>query len=270
MISFIALAIPNWTMPTLLGIAASSAVSYWLGKRYRSQSRLAFQKNDLAVVGHTNTTKSLGAIKILFNNVDVPRVVVTRLAVWNVGNTVVDGTQLATSAPLALAVEAGASILDAQIVKATNDANKCRLRIAEDLSRAFIEFDFLNEKDGVLFQVTHTGAQNTARLTGSIKGISKGAEDWGDLQEWSQQKSQLAISASGLVGVGAIIVIALVFNWVKDLLSHRLPVLAKLMFWAGQLVEVLVTLLFVSIPIFIVYYSLRTRLRTIPKSLSRS
>lgn len=225
----------------------------------------------VGVVGHTNTTKSLGAIKILFNNVDVPRVVVTRVAVWNIGNTVVDGSQLATSAPLAFTVEAGASILDAQVVKATNDANKCRLRVADDLSRAFIEFDFLNEKDGALFQVTHTGAQNTARLTGSIKGISKGVEDWGDLQDWSEQKSRLANSLAGLAGllpIGAVIVIGLVFNWVEDLSSHRLPVLAKLMSWTGQLVEVLLTVLIVFIPIFIVYYSLRTRSRTIPKSLS--
>jgi hypothetical protein len=193
--------------------------------------------------------------------------------VWNVGNTVVDGSQLATSAPLAFVVEAGASILALQIVKATNDANKCRLRITEDLTRAFIEFDFLNEKDGALFQVTHTGAQNTARLTGSIKGISKGVEDWGDLQEWSEQKSRLANSLAGLLGllpVGAIIIIGLVFNRVKDLSSHRLPVLAKLMSWTGQLFGALLTVLIVSIPIFIVYYSLRTRSRTIPKSLSRS
>lgn len=270
---FIALVIPNWVVPTLVGIAASGGVSYWLGKRYRSQSRLAFQKNDLTVVGHTDSTKSLGGIKILFNEVDVPRVVVTRLAVWNVGNTVVDGSQLATSAPLAFVVEAGASILALQIVKATNDANKCRLRVAEDLSRAFIEFDFLNEKDGALFQVTHTGAQNTARVTGSIKGISKGVEDWGDLQEWSEQKSRLAnslASLAGLLPVGIIVVVGLLFNRLKeDLSSHHLPVLAKLMSWTGQLFGALLTVLVVSIPIFIVYYSLRTRSRTIPKSLSR-
>ena len=80
---------------------------------------------------------------------------------------------------MAFAVEAGASILAGQVVKATNDANKCRLRIAEDLTRAFIEFDFLNELDGALFQVTHTGAQNTAKLTGSIKGVARGIEDCG-------------------------------------------------------------------------------------------
>jgi hypothetical protein len=68
---FIALVIPNWVVPTLIGVAASG-VFYWLGRRYRSQSRLAFQKGDFTVVGDTNATKSLGAIKILFNDVDGP------------------------------------------------------------------------------------------------------------------------------------------------------------------------------------------------------
>jgi hypothetical protein len=193
---FIALVIPNWIVPTLIGIAAGGVLTYWLGRRFRSQSRLAFQKNDFTVVGHTNSTKSLGSIKILFNNFDVPRVVVTRLAVWNVGNTTVDGSQLATSAPLAFSVEAGASILALQVVRATDDANKCRLRITEDLTRAFIKFDYLNEQDGALFQVTHTSAENTAKLTGSIKGVAKGVEDWGNLRLWEEQRSRTPLAYS--------------------------------------------------------------------------
>jgi hypothetical protein len=265
-IFFIALTIPNWIVPTLIGIAGSG-VFYWLGRRYRPRSRLAFQKSDFMVVGHTNSTKSLGGIKILFKDVDVPRVVVTRLAVWNVGNTVVDASQLATSAPLALAVEAGALILDAQIVKASNAANMCRLRIAEDLTRAFVEFDYLNEQDGALFQVTHTGAQNTAKLTGSIKGIAKGVEDWGDLTLWEEQRSRSLKPLAYIIGSG---VVLLLISWLKDRMAPKYPILNTISNWVGAVFVLLILLLMLTAVIAFLYQTIQTRSRTIPKSLSRS
>jgi hypothetical protein len=262
----ISLVIPNWIAPTLIGIAASG-VFYWLGRRHRSQSRLAFQKTDLMVVGHSNSTKSLGAIKILFNDVDVPRVVVTRLAVWNIGNTAVDGSQLATSAPLAFAVEVGASILDAQIVKATNDANKCRLRIAEDLTHAFIEFDYLNEKDGALFQLTHTGAQNTARLTGSIKGVAKGVEDWGHLRVWDEERSTSLKPFGYMMGIGVVLLLLL---WLKDRLAPQYPFLNTIYEWVGAAFLFVILLVFLIAISAGLYLAVQTRSRTIPKTLSRS
>lgn len=238
---------------------------YWLGRRYRSQSRLAFQKGDFTVVGDTNATKSLGAIKILFNDVDVPRVVVTRLAVWNIGNTVVDGSQLATSAPLALALEAGASILDAQVVKKTNDANKCRLRVAEDRSRAFIEFDYLNEQDGALFQVTHTGAQNTAKLTGSIKGVAKGAEDWGNLTLWEEKKDFRPVGYTVMAGA-----IVIFLTWLKDRIAPKYPIVNTVSNVLGRVVGFAVAVMLVAVIATGIYFAVQTRSRTIPKSLSRS
>ena len=262
---FIALVIPNWIGPTLIGIAAGGVLTYWLGRRFRSQSRLAFQKNDFTVVGHTNSTKSLGSIRILFNNLDVPRVVVTRLAVWNVGNTTVDGSQLATSAPLTFSVEAGASILALQVVRATNDANKCRLRIADDLMRVFIEFDYLNEQDGALFQVTHTGAENTAKLTGSIKGVAKGIEDWGNLKLWEEQRSRTPLAY--IVGTG---VILLLLVWLKDRLAPKYPVLNTISDWVGTAFVSVFLLMFLTATSVALYQAVQTRSRTIPKSLSRS
>jgi hypothetical protein len=78
---------PDWTVPTLIGIAAS-AFFFWLGLRFRSKSRMAYQLHDYSIIVQPSVTK-LGDIKILFNDVLVPRVVVTQLAVWNAGNTVI-------------------------------------------------------------------------------------------------------------------------------------------------------------------------------------
>src|SRR6266851_5389715 len=151
------LVMPNWITPTLIGIAAS-AIFFWLGMRFRSKSQMAYQLHDFTVIGQPDVT-NLGDIKILFNNVPVPRVVVTQLAVWNTGNTLVRGKEIVESDPLTISFEDGVVILHAQRVNATQEVNDFRIRISEhDRSRAFLEFDYLNGRDGARFQIIHTGA----------------------------------------------------------------------------------------------------------------
>ena len=128
-----------------------------------ARSQMAYQFHDFTVIGEPSVT-SLGEIKILFNDVAVPLVVVTQLAVWNTGNTVVKGSDIVTSDPLKICFEEGIVILDAQRVAATQEANDFRIRISEaDGSRAFLEFDYLNARDGAKFQIIHTGTKGGQR-----------------------------------------------------------------------------------------------------------
>jgi hypothetical protein len=261
----IALIMPDWILSTFIGVAAS-AFFFWLGMRFQSKSGMAYQLHHFTLIGEPSVT-NLGDIKILFNNLTVPRVVVTQLAVWNTGNTVVKGNEIVESDPLAICFEDGAVILDAKRVDATQEVNDFRIRISEkDHTCAFLEFDYLNGNDGARFQIIHTGTKDKAKLTGSIRGIPKGVENWGDLQEWSQQKSKL----SGLLfPLGAFVLLG-ILSWVKDLIAPHFPAINKYTEWLGGAVAVLGGLLLVSVLAFIIAYSLRTRSRATPKSLSRN
>jgi len=262
----IVLVIADWIIPTLIGVAAS-AIFFWLGMWFRSKSQIAYQLHDFTVIGQPNVT-NLGDIKILFNNVPVPRVVVTQLAVWNSGNTVVKGKEIVESDPLTICFGDGAVILDAQRVNATQEVNDFRIRVSEhDRSRAFLEFDYLNGRDGAKFQIIHTGAKDKAKVTGSIRGIPKGAENWGDLQEWSEQKSRL--SNSGLGYIALFLAVSVFLSWVKDLLAVRYPAVNRYTQWLLGAAAALGALLFLSVLVFIIAYTLHTRSRATPKSLSR-
>jgi len=217
---------PDWIIPTLIGIAAS-AIFFWLGVRFRSKSQMAYQLHDFTVIGQPSVT-NLGDIKILFNNVAVPRVVVTQLAVWNTGNTVVKGKEIVESDPLTIRFEDGAMILDAQRVSATQEVNDFRIRVSEnDRSRAVLEFDYLNGGDGAKFQIIHTGGSGKAKVTGSIRGISKGVKNWGDLQEWSEQKSRF----SGLGYLVLLDAIVATLSWIEDKIDHYHPAINKYTGW---------------------------------------
>ncbi len=220
LLSTVAIAVmPDWVIPTIISIAASALLSFWLGMRFRSKSRMAYQLHDFTVIGQPNVT-NLGDIKILFNNVAVPRVVVTQLAVWNTGNTVVKGKEIVESDPLTIHFEDGAMILHAQRVTATQEVNDFRIRVSEhDRSRALLEFDYLNGRDGAKFQIIHTGGNGKAKVTGSIRGIPKGVENWGGLQEWSEQKSRF----SGLVPMAVFVAVISVLSLVKTRLPCTIP-----------------------------------------------
>jgi hypothetical protein len=262
------LVMPDWIIPTLIGVAAS-AIFFWLGMRFRSKSGMAYQLHDFTVIGQPSVT-NLGDIKILFNKVAVPRVVVTQLAVWNTGNTVVRGNEIVESDPLAIRFEDGALILHAQRVNATQEVNDFRIRISEqDRSRAFLEFDYLNGRDGAKFQIIHTGAADKAKLTGSIRGIPKGVENWGDLREWSEQKSRLFNSGSGLLIPFACVILLMILTWVKSLIAPHFPAINRFTEWLAGAFAVLGVLLFLFLFLFVLAHSIHTRSRATPKSLSR-
>src|SRR6267142_1742871 len=257
----VALHFPDWMVPTLIGIVAS----FWLGMRFRSKSQMAYQSHDFTIVSQPSVS-SIGEIKILFNEVAVPRVVITQLAVWNAGNMVVKGTDIVESDPLKVSLEDGAVILHAQRMSATREVNDFRIRISEeDQSCAFLEFDYLNAQDGAKFQIIHTITIGKAKVTGSIRGIPKGVENWGDLQEWSEQKSRLG----ALKPLGVIVAVAFLLNWAKSLIAPHYPTVNKFGEWLGIAIALLGGLLFVSVLFFLIVYSLRAQSRSTPKSLSR-
>jgi len=257
----VALHFPDWIVPTLIGIVAS----FWLGMRFRSKSQMAYQSHDFTIVSQPSVS-SIGEIKILFNEVAVPRVVVTQLAVWNTGNTVVKGEDIVKSDPLTIRFEDGAMILAAQRVTATQEVNDFRIRLSEhDRSAAFLEFDYLNAQDGAKSQIIHTSTTGKAKVTGSIRGMPKGVVNWGDLQEWSEQKSRLG----GLKPLGVIIAVAFLWSWAKSLIAPHYPTINKFGEWVFNAIAVLGGLVFVSMLLFLIVYSLRVQSRSTPKSLSR-
>src|SRR6266436_2020496 len=256
-------AIPDWTLPTLLGIAAS-AFFFWLGWRLRPKSQMAYQLHDFTVIGQPKVTK-FGEIRILFNDVAVPRVVVTQLAVWNTGSTVVKGTEIVESDPLIIRFEDGATILDAQRLSATQEVNDFRIRVSEpDRSRAFLEFDYLNSRDGAKFQIIHTGGNET-KVTGSIRGIPKGVENWGGLQEWSEQKSRF----SGFGYLAGFVAFILFLTWVKDRIAAHYPAINKYTDWLAAAGALFGVLMIFSMFVYSIARSFRAGARAIPKSLSR-
>jgi len=248
----------------LLGILIGIVGLVW-ARRFRVNPRMVYQKHDFFVIGQP-AASPLGDIKILFNGTVVPRLVVTQLGVWNAGNTTVRRGDIVASDPLAVSVKDGVSILGSTRLSLTREVNDFQMRLSEDdRSHALLEFDYLDAGDGAVFQIIHTGGINNVKVTGSLRGIPRGLEDWGDLQEWSEQKVRFSVAAPQLI----IMAVLIAFAWIRGLTVAHYPTAAKYFDWMLSAFGLFVALVIVSVIAFLVYYSFRTRARITPKALSR-
>ena len=131
-------------MHTLTGISTGEAlpivglllavVGIILTIRSLTRARLAYRTRNLPLIGQPDATP-YGEISILFNGQPVQRLVVTRLAFWNAGNTTVRRTDLVERDPLTVYFEAQTTILGSRTVSETRAVNDFRLSLNHSTSR---------------------------------------------------------------------------------------------------------------------------------------
>jgi hypothetical protein len=160
----------NW-VGTTIGLASfviATIVTYWL----RPQSRLAVQTNTFQLLGrHSVLPKDL---EFVYKGKSVQNVALSRVALWNIGNTTIQGNQIVHSDPLRVIIASDSEILDASIHTCTRAVNefRCNLRPGST-SEVLIGFDFLDARDGGLVQIIHTGSVKV-QVVGTVRGVPKG------------------------------------------------------------------------------------------------
>jgi hypothetical protein len=160
----------NWlgTAIGLIGIIIGVVVAY----AYKARPRLAARKNTLELVGANAVLPD--EIEFLFRGNKVPKVTMSRVAIWNIGNTTVHGGQIVASDPLRIITSAESTILDATIRQRTRSVNdfSCVLRQGTT-NEIECRFDYLDPGDGALIQVIHTG-DDELKILGTMREVPKG------------------------------------------------------------------------------------------------
>ena len=138
----------------------------------RPRPRLAVQFNTLYLVGPNAALPD--GIEFLFKGNKVPKVTLSRIALWNIGNTTISGDQIVGSDPLRIVVSENGSVLETSILHRTRQANDvvCILRPNTE-GEVECRFDYLDPQDGALIQIIHTGTSRLGVL-GTLRGLPKG------------------------------------------------------------------------------------------------
>jgi hypothetical protein len=144
--------------------AAGIALAFLFYFRPRRSRRPTYTVTGNRVVGPTEKR-----IEIRFRQQIVPRVTRTVVVFVNSGPGTIVEDDIVETDPLHVVLTDG-EILDAQTLAITRDAVEFQMLI-ESNTRIKFWFDHLDFKDGVVFEVLHTGGRPSAiKLGGTVRG----------------------------------------------------------------------------------------------------
>lgn len=161
------------TFGIVLGIAgiviglAASYYFYWKSLRIKEPS-WDIQSNNL-IRGHSSKVPEL---QIFFKDEPVQDLTISRVVFWNNGAETIDRQDLNTINPLRITSIAEVKLLETKVVSVNNTSNQISIRETVDKSCAYLEFDYLDQAQGAVIQVVHTGiSSKDLTVEGDIRGV---------------------------------------------------------------------------------------------------
>ncbi len=156
---------------TLLGIGTTivfgvvAIVFYLRGRRIK---RPVFFSRTVEIASRSH---DMPKMKMIYEDVPVERITVTRVAFLNAGNETIDGEDIAPRDTIQIRFPDGVRVLDATIAIQKNPANDFTLLTSEDRDRVSIVFDYMDRFEGCVIQIVHNGpSECKVTCSGSIKG----------------------------------------------------------------------------------------------------
>ena len=110
-------------------------------------------------------------VKVTCEDKNISTLTITRILMWCDGKETIYDKDIATQMPLIIKSKEGKDILEAKIESFNNQTNNITLEKLEN-NIYKINFEYLDNKDGFIIQVVHTGnSSKDIILTGKIKGM---------------------------------------------------------------------------------------------------
>ena len=125
----------------------------------------AFSSFEIVKQGK-NTIKQLS---LSFAGKQIHDLTITKFAIWNSGNKVINGADIVSSQKLRVVAEGTSEILEAQIVAESDEANGFKICDTTN-NQVCLDFDYIDSREGIVLQVLHTGKVGSLKVDCKIKG----------------------------------------------------------------------------------------------------
>lgn len=163
-------------------IGLMAIIAAWVFyRRSKIQARLVYQQRALRLLDAGSEGFPVpDEVEIFFKGAKVPRLVVTQIVIWNAGNATIRGEDLVQSDPLRFTFSGDSRVLRVRVLNVSRSVNDLKAETHPSESNVVtLRFDYLDENDGAVLEVLHTGEGRFSAARGSIKGVPKGVLDWG-------------------------------------------------------------------------------------------
>ena len=157
------LTIISLSLALLFGIFA--VFSHFSHRKYKEFSY--FRRTHQVIETNATATSKL---KLSYDGKDIKDFSITKYAIWNSGNEMLNGNNIVEAEPLTISSKWNSiKILDAKIIGETEEANGFKI-CESDIKSVKLEFDYANKKDGIVIQILHNGKASYFNVNGKIKG----------------------------------------------------------------------------------------------------
>jgi hypothetical protein len=126
-------------------------------------------------------TSRFEALEITYAGKRIANFTATKVVFWNSGKGTIDGAKIVRKDPLKIRVKDGYKILDSDVLHPKEDDNPNQFKRipSEDGTHVLIEFDYLEEGEGGVVQLLHTGkSSDDVEVCGRIKEAGKPKRRW--------------------------------------------------------------------------------------------
>lgn len=154
-----------WLFLSVLSIfSVIFAIWTWCAGKQRKEISIHCKSNEIIKAGKQRIQK----LNVMFDGRAIEDLTSTKFYIWNSGNQVLHNADIVQSKPLRIHTEK-ATILDAQILRVSDDTNVFEIASASDKEITLV-FDYVEKGKGVLVQVLHTGNPLDLTFDCKIKG----------------------------------------------------------------------------------------------------
>jgi len=119
-----------------------------------------------------NAVSQMSGLEITYKSHCVSVVSVSKIIFWNAGSETLSSLDIVTANPLRVCCLGDVQLLDAEVLLANNQSSQISVEKADSGNEAIIRFDYLDNNQGGVIQVVHTGLVS-ADL--AVRGDFKGA-----------------------------------------------------------------------------------------------
>lgn len=186
-----------WLFLSLLSIFGIAFSIYtWIANKEKKKISYYIDSYEIVRAGKN----VIPEFEILYSGQPISDLTVSRFAIWNSGNRVLNSSDIVDTKPLSImSDDGGPDILAASVIKCSEESNDFMVT-KKDAHCVEIKFDYVDKQDGVIIQILHTGSVNNITVSGLIKGGKK-LKNVEKHSSTIKNKKALKISATVVLGV---------------------------------------------------------------------
>jgi hypothetical protein len=139
-------------------------------------------------------------ITVLYEDVSVNEIIVTRIKIWNDAKVEIRSDDIANSKPFIIKASEPDAILDVLLIDNTDPINEFAAAWNKEKGQIEISFDYVNPQDTATLQVL-CGKEIEIYPELSIKGTTGESIKWMDLKTFEETKLRIGLWVAGIGGV---------------------------------------------------------------------